>query len=88
MLQMGPHEVRAEQDNLVPDLLAIILLIQPRMWLAFRGASARDQLFINTPSPSPRGCSQLGDHSVSQSGDHSGKSHKKYMGSHTNSYFS
>jgi len=52
VLQVRPHEGRIEGDNHLPDLLGILLLIQPRVRLAFWAESALFILsFSSTDTP-------------------------------------
>jgi len=47
VLQMGPHEGRAEADNPTLSLLPTPLLKQPRVLLAFWAASARCKVMVS-----------------------------------------
>ena len=62
---MRPHQGRAEGKENLPDLLATLLLMHPRIPLPFLATRARCWLVVNlsspsTPSPSPQSCSPAG----------------------------
>ena len=53
-LKGGSHESGVEGENPLPDLLATLLLMQPRIWLAFWAEDTHWQVmlsFLSTNTP-------------------------------------